>query len=389
MKRAWVLLYGLLGVSCASTSLTPFNSGNTVVLDEEERRLWLRSAEEEAKLDQSGILYQDSTATLYVNSVAARLAPPAVSPRVLRIQARIIKNPLLNAFAYPNGVIYIHTGILSKMENEAQLAALLGHEMSHALYRHAMRSIHGIQNTQGILAALEIVTLPLGGFGMIASTLGAVGGLAAVSGYSRGLEEQADTSGLALMVSANYDPSEAAALFVHLQTDLEEQNETEPFLFGSHPHLQARVENCTELAAERYPRAGGSKGSAEFTPALQMLRLENTTFDLAIGRFLSARKTLTRVLGCDPGNARAHFLLGELHRQRGLSSDPDSAIAEYRQALDIDSTLFVSLRSMGLIFYKRGDKQPALEAFQGYLRSQPDAADRKYIEHYIEELQSP
>ena len=59
---------------------------------------------------------------------------------VFDVKIVVIKDPYLNAFAFPNGVIYIHTGMLARMDNEAQLAALLAHEMSHCIHRHTLRA---------------------------------------------------------------------------------------------------------------------------------------------------------------------------------------------------------------------------------------------------------
>lgn len=98
-----------------------------------EQRLWAHAEEETRTIDRSGWLYEDKDLDDYVNAVARKLSEPGSPP----ISVKIIKNPYLNAMAYPTGRIYIHTGMLAAIENEAQLAVLLGHEMTHIVNHHA------------------------------------------------------------------------------------------------------------------------------------------------------------------------------------------------------------------------------------------------------------
>src|ERR1051325_11577620 len=123
--NSFLLFAAFLLASCISTNLTPLQKGKTQ-LEEDEQRIWNRSQEEETLLDKSDIIYRDSTLTAYVNSIAQKLNTNLSQSGQLMFRVQVIKDPLLNAFTYPNGVIYIHTGILAKMENEAQLATLLG-----------------------------------------------------------------------------------------------------------------------------------------------------------------------------------------------------------------------------------------------------------------------
>ena len=105
------------------------------IFEEDEKRLWNRSEEEERSIAKSGMLYQDRELEAYLNGVASKLQPPEAYERI-PFRILVLKNPYCNAFALPNGYIYVHTGILARMDNEAQLATLLAHEMTHATHRH-------------------------------------------------------------------------------------------------------------------------------------------------------------------------------------------------------------------------------------------------------------
>jgi predicted Zn-dependent protease len=379
------VLFGL--ISCASTNVPTMEEVESVQLFEDENRLWNRAYEEQRKLDHSSYIYEDPVLTDYVNNVAQNLVPEDLAKKGLLIQVKIIKNPLLNAFAYPNGVIYIHTGILSKMENEAQLATILGHEMTHVTHRHAIQNYRSVKNTTAILATVQVATVPFGAYGDLATILGTVGTMAAVSGYSRELETEADEEGLNLLVSAGYDPKEAPRIFEHLKKDIEEQDLKEPFFFGTHPRLQERINNYNRFIKARYSTVGGKKAAEIYMQKITPLLLDNARFDIAMGRFGSAQKDIERFLKIDPQNAEAHFSLGELYRQRNQQGDIEKAINEYNLSVNYNPSYPAPHKSLGILYYKQGIKDRSKLAFERYLFLAPDAKERGYIEQYIKDLE--
>ncbi len=170
----------------------------------------------------------------YLNQVAAKLRPQS-APQDLVIRVKVIKNAYLNAFAYPNGMIYIHTGLLARMDNEDQLAAVLAHELAHCTQRHALRAFRKYKGQPAILTAVQHTLLKTRGLQDMAQFLGITGAMAAISGYVRELEAEADRLGIELMTVAGYNPREALFLFDHMITEIEQEGLREPFFFGSHP----------------------------------------------------------------------------------------------------------------------------------------------------------
>jgi predicted Zn-dependent protease len=315
--------------------------------------------------------------------VAQNLIPQDIRGKGLSFQVRIIRNPLLNAFAYPNGAIYVHTGLISKMENEAQLAALLGHEMSHVTHRHAIENYRSVKNTTAVLATIQMASVPFGAYGSLANTLGTLGAMAAVTGYSRELETEADNVGLVLLINAGYDPKEAPKLFEHLKRDVEQQEKKEPFFFGTHPRLQERINNYTRLIKTKYPDATGMKNTERFMNIISPLILDNAMMDLSMGRFSSAEDGIGRFLQIDSQNSSAHFYLGELYRQRNDEEDREKAINEYNLSITYDPSNPAPHKGIGLIYYKLGRSLEARAEFEKYLKLYPDADDAAYIEQYI------
>lgn len=342
--------------------------------------------EEQKRLDRSGTLYNDPVITRYVNDVIQTLLTPTVRSSPLTVQVKIVKNPLLNAFAFPNGAIYAHTGILARIENEAQLASLLGHELTHATHRHTIQAFRSAQRSSAALATFQMLTLPFGVFGSAATALGAVGHVAAVSGYSRGNEREADREGLALAVAAGYAPEEAPKLFEHLKRDLEFRKVDEPFFFGSHPKLAERIDSYKELIAERYPKQSGEIGAERYRRTMLPLFVENAKTDLAIGRFEVAEDSLHRVTSQQPNHAQALYLLGEVARQRNGDGDLKRSEEQYRQAMAADATYADPHKAIGMLLLKRGNTQDARHEFEQYLQLAPQAPDRAYIEQELRNL---
>lgn len=130
-------------------------------------------------------------------------------------------------------MIYIHTGLLARMDNEAQLATLLAHEMTHAKYRYLVKEFRDINNKTAFLAASQLAFQQLGQGTGYCRVLGVVGTLAAARGYSREPETEADMEGLKLVTKAGYDLFEALKLFEYLKSWLEENKVKEPFFFGT------------------------------------------------------------------------------------------------------------------------------------------------------------
>jgi len=385
--KAIMFAFFITGVlACATTNLPTVGEMQSLQLQEDEKRLWNRSEEEQKRLNHSSYIYEDPILKAYVNDIAQKLLPENVKEKGLLVEVKVIKNPLLNAFAYPNGVIYVHTGILAKMENEAQLAALLGHEMTHITHRHTIENYRSVKNTTAVLATVQMAATPFGVYGGLANLLGSVGAMAAVTGYSRELETEADRGGLECMIKAGYDPREAPRLFELLKKDVEEQKIKEPFFFGSHPRLQERIDNFNEFIVENKSVTQGVRNTDRFMAQISSLLLENAQLDLSMGRFSSAQNGIERFLQGEPQDASGHYYLGELYRQKGDKDDWDRALKEYILAVEYDPSYPEPHKAIGLIYYKQGFKERSVKEFEQYLFMAPDAGDKGYIEQFIEEL---
>ncbi|SEM65383.1 Tetratricopeptide repeat-containing protein [Syntrophus gentianae] len=388
IARSLFLLIALfLLVGCETTSVMPIRGGSSSFfqIESDERRLWNRSEEEQKKLERSDLLYRDEELVLYVNDIAKRLYPADVHQQVA-FRVVILKNPLLNAFSYPNGVVYVHSGMIARMENEAELATLLAHEMTHVTHRHALQQMRDLKNKAAFMATFNVITSAAGAWGSIASLLGQVGALAAVQGYSRELETEADTEGFGLVVAAQYDPAETGKLFLRLKEDVEERKIDEPFFFGSHPRLQERIENYEKLQT-LHPGKGGMKNEEIFSQKTFALLLIDADQNISAGNYKIAQREAEKYLSRNPDDAHVHFLLGEVCRQRNEQGDVDRAMDFYRKSVGKDPAYATSYKALGLLHLKKGEKPQAKEHLQRYLILSPQAQDRAYILEYLKQCE--
>lgn len=375
-------LFFLSFTSCTTSEITPLQKNGNFALYEDEKRLWDMSKEERTRLDKSGHLYMDSNLTGYLNEVAKGLLPEDIR-RQVPFEIKIIKNPLFNAFAFPHGAIYIHTGLLAKMENEAQLATVIAHEVSHVTHRHALQQLRVYKGATAAVTTIQVIGAPAGLPGAGALILGGLGAMAAISGYSKALEREADEKGLELMVKAGYDPKEATKLFKHMQKFAEEEKINEPFFFGSHPRLQERRDSYLQLIESKYKDQTGFNREKKFLQKTSSLIIENVILDLAMGRFNRCQEALEKFLEREPDNARAHFYLGETFRQRSEEGDKPKAEQEYQRAIRHDPSYPDPHKGLGLIFYKERDLEKAQNHFEKYLALTPKAKDKAYIKQYL------
>lgn len=379
MKRHLPLLLSLaLLAGCATSSLPA--AGKGFAPEEDEKRLWLAAEEEEKFIDGSGLIYRNAELEAYLDSVIRKVAPPDALA-VMPISINVIRTPDLNAFIFTNGRMYIHEGMLVQMENEAQLATIISHEMIHATNRHTVRAMRNTKNKSAVFSTLNSLTAN------VLFPVGALTTLAAIQGYSRDLETEADTEGLRLQIAAGYDPAEAPKIFMIFQKEVRDEKIKEPFFFGSHPRLQERIDNYQTLLKTTYAgKKGGETNSAVYLNKISHLYLDNAGLDLKRGRFERARHAIEKFLTVRGEDAKASYLLGETWRQSGEKDTLDKARACYLKAIALDPAYPDPHRAMGLVAYKMKEGDLARKSLEQYLALVPKASDRGYIEEMLKSL---
>lgn len=391
-------------LSCATTNLpTIGKEGKAFQLEEDEQQIWQNAKQLERLIERSGILYKDEKLEAYLQEITTRLLPSNSQDSSFYPRIKVIQSPFLNAFALPNGAIYLHTGILARMENEAQLATLLGHEVTHFTHRHTVKEIRRAKNKETFFRLLQAVVAVAGaayGGGQFGAALGQLTGhageiwtLASVMGYSRELETEADEEGFRAMVQAGYDPGEAVKLFQLLQEEMDEQKTKEPFFFGTHPRLQERIDNYRRFLSEQYlsqTKEVKLINSEEFLAQIGELLLDNSLLDLRIGRLKTAQAGIDKLLQRQPNCARAYYLLGEIHRRSGRDEfHVQRARTAYEEAIRFDPNYGDPHRELGLLYRAQDCHKEARVELERYLILCPKAVDANIIRGYLMEMEKP
>jgi predicted Zn-dependent protease len=207
LSKALIVLMLFLS-SCTVNPVTLKREFNVI---NEEREIRLGRNASAAVPREFGGVYEDAALQRYVNEVGQDLV--RVSERdYLQFTFQVVDSPILNAFALPGGYIYITRGLLAELENEAQLAAVLGHEVGHVCARHSVVQLSEALGYQVLTLAAIAAGPNAGEMVAVASTLSQT----MMAGYSRERESQADGMGLTYMYRAGYDPLEMSDFLNHL-----------------------------------------------------------------------------------------------------------------------------------------------------------------------------
>lgn len=226
---------------------------------------------------QGGQYTVDPQLTRYVQSIGNKLASVSDRPN-LPYEFVVLNNDVPNAWAMPGGKLAINRGLLIYLQDEAQLAAVLGHEIVHAAARHGAQ-----QQTQGTL--LGIGTLLTGAvvaqkkpeYGILAVGALGVGSQVWQAKYSRDHETQSDTVGMKYMSKAGYDP-QAAVELQEIFLKLSEGKEPGFLegLFASHPPSRARIE-ANRQEATKY--SGGVRNKSQYQKAIAQLIKDRPAYE--------------------------------------------------------------------------------------------------------------
>lgn len=352
--------------ACAVNPVTGRNE-LSLVSEADERKI---GAEQYGPSQQSqGGQYEvDPALTAYVNEVGQRLA--AVSDRPLDYEFVVLNNGVPNAWALPGGKIAVNRGLLYELNNEAELAAVLGHEITHAAARHGAQAI-----SRGTLlsGALAIGTIAVGmsdyrQYGDFIVGGAQLGAQLVTQRYGRDAERESDYYGIQYMVRAGYDPRAAVTLqqtFVRLS---EGRNSGGlEGLFASHPPSEERVRNNQALVNELAPTLAGRDlelGEARYQQAVAKLKETKPAYDLfdAAERAIAdddleiALGNIEEAIAMVPNEARFHGLKGDIMvYQRRYRA----AIENYDEAVKRDDDYFDYYLGRGVAYARLDEKNRA------------------------------
>ena len=390
----------------------------------------------DVRLERDGLVLADESANAYVRRIGKSLIPRELELERVSFRFRIVRDPQPNAFALPNGSIYVTTGLMTLIDNESQLAAIIAHELTHVMRRHTY--VHNRSNrkkflTMNVMAAVGAYA-PGGIVGaviMVVTTVAPFIMMATIYGYSRDLEREADLKGIDMMISAEYPPEEMVSVMKLLDKDFEGENIR--LFYNDHPSLDERIKYLSGYLGARADKV---------TPQMELHRERTAYFQnvesvmrhdlqLAInaGRARSAIYLAQRLVDFHADSENL-FWLAESYRTLGPrapqltereltnSAKKDAAkkslkrtaeeeerellatpagkenwqrhqqMAEdlYRRALNAENPVPVVHRGLGMLYEKLERRTDAAAEYERYLELSPSASDRARIQRRIETL---
>ncbi len=339
----------------------------------DEAGLRMQMDEAERQLRTSPFVVADPALNAYVGGLVCRLAGPDCPA----IRVHLVRTPYLNASMAPNGAMIVWSGLFLRTANEAELAAVLGHEIAHYRARHSLRAFRDHRRKADGWALLG---LPVGLFaGNLGYSAVQVGLAASLSAYSREMEREADAASVAMLRAGGYDSHAAAAIWTGVRAERlaaaaarGRRPRGEGGLFASHPPSAEREATLTALAGGERGRDGATAFAAAMAPHWRWLIEDQLRLNDPGGTAWLLDRIEARG---GPGDWIA-YARGELARGAGRF---DEAATAYRRAAPLPE----AERGLALALSRMGDGPGARAAVDRYLTARPDAPDAAMLRSMV------
>jgi predicted Zn-dependent protease len=397
-----------------------------------------KSNQLDKQFQEKGLVFDDSDTTKYLTKVGLSVLPPGPEYQNVHWQFFVLRDPTPNAFALPNGSIYVHTGLLAELTNEAQLAGVLAHEETHVTNRHGYlenRSYRKKAEAGIILAGAASATGIAMGVGneaywivqlAIPSIL-----TASINGYSRDLEKEADMRAVHALADTGYSAAEMKSTFDALQQDHEVDLSRKSF-YQDHPKLQERSRYVGDLASSvQHDPSNARVDATQYLIETESAVREDADLEVRSGRARTAVWEMERIVKRDDKLADNFYVLGEAYRglgpltpepkpeeltnkgkeatrklmekmtpqeyeaallkapgaQQTLESNQQQAEKNYRKAIELSPDLAGPHKGLGFIYQQEQKPEQSVPEFKKYLALDPSAVDSPQITRRIDALE--
>ena len=275
------------------------------------------------RFEKEGAVYHDTALDAYLTRVGMAIVADKKLENV-EWKFRALRDPMPNAFALPNGSIYINTGLLALLDDENQLAAVVAHEVTHVSERHTYLRNRTIRKTVLAINILNTISNwnPLAGApGLAVNLIANISPLLltlSIYGYSRDQEKEADLEGLKIASAAGFVPDGMPNSFRSLQRDVEGEQLTS--FYNDHPQLQARINyTSSSIAADARKLTEDEAKTArdDYLAVMELVDRHNVEMAINEGRFRSAVYVSQKLVNLRPDSSENVFYLAESYRTLG------------------------------------------------------------------------
>ena len=345
-----------------------------------EAGLWMQMDNYEEKLKTSGSRLTDKNLDKYLKDILCNLTEYCQDIRVY-----VQDIPYFNAFMAPNGMMVVWTGLLLRVGNEAQLAAVIGHEAGHYIRRHSLKAWLDAKTRTDLMAILSIGLavggVPGGGDIFNISQLLQAGIMAK---HSRDNEREADEIGLDSLIKAGYDPDEAPKIWENILKEMElGENKNPPAFFASHPNPKERIKNLKEQT-KKYSDIKRNHNKENLKNIISPHtknwikneirtnnKIEQTSF--IFSNFFDNKED----------SHLLKFYQGEIYRLKKEEKNNEKAIELYKESIEENDNFPDVYRELGLLLLKEEKKDEARKNLEKYVTLAPNAKDVEIVKSYI------
>ena len=343
---------------------------------------------------------------------------------------RALRDPVPNAFALPNGSIYINTGLLGLLDDENQLAAVLAHEVTHVSERHTYLRNRTLRKAVLAINILNTISNwhPLaGGAGLAVTLIANVSPFMlalSVYGYSRDQEKEADLEGLKIATAAGFVADGMPNSFRAMQKDIE--GEQISSFYSDHPQLQARINYTSSSIAPDARKLSDDEAKTarnDYLAVMEAVDRHNVELAINEGRFRSAVYVSQKLVNLRPESSENVYYLAESYRalgprnaeltreqlskgakkkaaknrykrtleeldaellkspagQEAWKSNSEKAEQLFQRALELNRLNARARRGLGMLYERLNRRDEAANEYAAYLELAPNAIDTERI----------
>jgi predicted Zn-dependent protease len=357
--------------------------------DADERAIWQRMARLEEGIRTSPQRLVAPDLDTYIRGVIERLiGRPAPDLRIY-----VMRDATFNAAMLPSGMMIVNTGLLARIRDEAQLAAVLAHEAGHYFRRHALDLHRADQRKSAMVtpggAAIHSYDDRNGAWNLTNQVI-----LMSSYRFSRDLESEADAYGFALMARAGYQPHAAFAIWKQVMDERRASADARQRRYhddtsselSTHPPTRARMTDLADTADYLSGKIGsqGSEGRDEWVAVIRpylglLLQEQIYRNDAGASLYLLADRAKEGWTGL------LRFNEGEVYRLRNANGDALKAATAYATATTLADAPPEAWRAHGYALLKAGSKAEAGNSLRRYLAMQPEAPDAALIRFTLDQ----
>jgi beta-barrel assembly-enhancing protease len=369
------------------TGIEPLMGPNYQPADTDERGIWQSCERIEEAIQTSSRLVRSPELQKYTVNVVERL----LGRPVPELRIYLIHDASFNAAMFPTGMMLVHTGFMVRTRNEAQYAAVLGHEAGHYFRKHTLQQYRSVRRKAAAGAVISVVggiAAGAGGGAYDASWVDVANGInmalmLSIFNYSREMESEADAFGIQLMSRSGYAPGAASEVWRQLIEERKQSarqrkknyRDRSDSIVSTHPPSEERMHDLADTASHlQGAGAQGFEGRAEWQAVIAPL-LPALLEEQIKRNDPGASLYLINSLAQDGWTGLLRYQEGETYRLRAGPDDAASAAASYAAAVQLPDAPPEAWRAHGYALLKAGHQSEGRAALARYLELVPNATD--------------